>query len=97
VSVPEIDRLSGGTDWISLEFVQREQTPEWIIEIGIQLHLAGLSLSNIKQHLERLGIERSRTAIYNWVQKTDAQPTSDTAPDHTAVDETVSHSPGPGE
>ena len=87
--MPEIDRLSGSTDWIDLEFVQRERTPERIIEVGIQLHLAGLSLSNTKQHLEKLGVERSRTAIHNWVQKTDVQPTSNAAPDHIAVDETV--------
>ena len=87
--MPEIDRLSGSTDWIDLEFVQRERTPERIIEVGIQLHLAGLSLSNTKQHLEKLGVERSRTAIHNWVQKPDVQPTSNAAPDHIAVDETV--------
>ena len=69
--MPEIDRLSGSTDWIDLDFVQRERTPEWIIEIDIQLHLAGLSLSNTKQYLERLGVKRSRTAIHNWVQKID--------------------------
>ena len=55
----EIDRLSGSTDWIDLDFVQRERTPEQIIEVGIQLHLAGLSLSNTKQYLERLGVKRS--------------------------------------
>ena len=87
--MPEIERLSGSTDWIDLEFVQRERTPERIIEVGIQLHLAGLSLSNTKQYLERLGVERSRTAIHNWVQKTDVQSTSDTAPDHIAIDEMV--------
>ena len=74
--MPEIDRLNDSTDWIDLEFVQRERTPERIIEVGIQLHLAGLSLSNTKQYLERLGVERSRTAIHNWVQKTDVQPTA---------------------
>ena len=87
--MPEIDRLSGSTDWIDLDFVRRERTPEQIIEVGIQLHLAGLSLSNTKQYLEKLGVERSRTAIHNWVQKTDVQPTSDAAPDHIVVDETV--------
>jgi len=87
--MPEIDRLNDSTDWIDLEFVQRERTPERIIEVGIQLHLAGLSLSNTKQYLERLGVERSRTTIHNWVQKADVQPTNDTAPDHIAVDETV--------
>ena len=85
----EIDRLSGSTDWIDLDFVQRERTPEQIIEVGIQLHLAGLSLSNTKQYLERLGVKRSRTAIHNWMQKADLQPISDAAPDHIAVDETV--------
>ena len=54
---PEIDRLSGCTDRIDVEFVQRERTPERIVEVGIQLHLAGLSLSNTKQYLERLGVK----------------------------------------
>ena len=89
MSILEIDRLSGSTDWIDLEFVQREQTPKRIIELGTQLHLAGLSLSNTKQYIERLGVEWSRTAIHNWMQKTDVQLTSDAAPDHIAVDETV--------
>ena len=85
----EIDRLSGSTDWIDLDFVQRERTPERIVEVGIQLHLAGLSLSNTKQYLERLDVERSRTAIHSRVQNANLQPTSDAAPDHIAVDETV--------
>jgi len=76
--MPKIDRLNGSTDWIDLEFVQRERTSERIIEVGIQLHLTGLSLSNTKQYLEILGVERSRTAIHNWVQKADVQPASDT-------------------
>ena len=85
----EIDRLSGITDCIDLEFVDRERTPEQIIEVGIQLHLAGLSLSNTKQYLKRLGVKRSRMAIHNWVQKADVQSTSDAEPDHIAVDEAV--------
>jgi putative transposase len=85
----EIERLSGRNEWIDLDFVERERTPEPIIEVGIQLHLAGLSLSNTKQYIERLGVERSRTAIHNWVQKADLQPTSDGAPNQIAVDETV--------
>jgi transposase-like protein len=85
----EIERLSGRSDWIDLEFVERERTPEPIIEVGIQLHVAGLSLSNTKQILDRLGVKRSRTAIHNWVQKADVQPESDAEPNHIAVDETV--------
>ena len=87
--MPETDRLVGATDWIDLEFVERERTPEPIVEIGIQLHLGGLSLSNTKQVLERLGVERSRTAIHNWVQKADLQPTGTHASNQVAVDETV--------
>jgi hypothetical protein len=50
--MPEIERLSGRNDWIDLGFVERERTPESIIEVGMQLHVAGLSLSNTKQILE---------------------------------------------
>ena len=85
----EVNCLSDSTDWIDLDFVERERTPERIIKVGIQLHLAGLSLSNTKQYLERLGVKRSQTAIHNWVQNANLQPTSDAAPDHIAVDETV--------
>jgi hypothetical protein len=45
----EVERLSGRSDWIDLEFVERQRTPREIIEVGIQLNLAGLSLSNTKQ------------------------------------------------
>jgi putative transposase len=83
------DRLSDATEWIDLEFVERERTPRPAIKVGIQLHLAGLSLSNTKQHLETLGVKRSRTAIHDWVRKADLQPVSETTPNHIAVDETV--------
>ena len=85
----EIDRLSGSADWIGLDFAERERTPEWIVELGIQLHLTFLSLSNTKQYLESLGAGRSRTAIHNWVQNADLWTTSDATPNHIAVDETV--------
>jgi len=87
--MPENERLSGRTSWIDLGFIERERTPREIIEVGIHLHVAGLSLSNTKQILERLGVERSRTAIHNWVQKADQQPSCDGSPNHVAVDETV--------
>ena len=85
----EIDRLSGDSNWIDLEFMERERTPEQIVEVGIQLHLAGLSLSNTKQHLENLGVQRSRTAIHNWVQKANLQPTGTRSSNYVALDETV--------
>jgi len=87
--MPEFERLSGSSEWIDLGFVERKRTLKPIIEVGIQLHLAGLSLSNTKQYLERVGVERSRSAIHNWVQKADVQPDSDATPNQIAVDETV--------
>jgi len=42
----EIARLSGCSDWIDLGFVERQRTPEFAMRLDIQLHLAGLSLSN---------------------------------------------------
>ena len=85
--VHEIDRLNGSTDRIDVElgFVRRERIPERIADVGIQLRLVVLSLSNTKQYLENLGVERS----YNRVRKAELQPTSDATPDHVAVDETV--------
>ncbi len=85
----EITRLSGCSDWIDLDFVERERTPSELMELGIRLHLSGLSLSNTVSELEKFGVERSRKAVHDWVQKTDLQPASDTNPDHIALDETV--------
>ena len=68
------DRLTTPTDWIGSEFVERERSPRKVIETGIHHHLAGLSLSNIVVLLENVGVERSRVAIHNWVQKADLRP-----------------------
>lgn len=85
----ETNRLTGSTEWIDLEFVERERTPNEIIETGIQLHLAELSVLNTNQYLEKLGVNRSRTAIHNWIQKADLQPVDGASPDRVAVDETA--------
>jgi len=69
--------------------MKRERTPEEIVEVGIQLYLAELSLSNTKQYLETLGVQRSRTAIHNWIQKADLQPTGTRSSNYVALDETV--------
>lgn len=47
----EFDRVGESIEWIDLAFVKRERAPEFVIQEGIQLHLAGLSLSNTEQHL----------------------------------------------
>jgi len=87
--MPEIARLTGCSDWIDLGFVERERTPKQIVELGIRLHLAGLSLSNTVSELEEFGVERSRKAVHDWVQKADLQPVDGKSPDHVAIDETV--------
>jgi putative transposase len=87
--MPEIACLSGNNDWIDLDFVERERTPEPAMKLGIQIHLAGLSLSNTISALDSLGVERSRKAVHDWVQKADLQPVSGKAPNQVAVDETT--------
>jgi len=87
----EFDRLSRDTEWIDLSFVERERTPREVIEKGIRHHLAGLSLSNTVTLLEDLGVERSRVAIHNWVQKADLQPAGGESPDRVAVDQKAIH------
>jgi len=85
----EIARLSGRSDWIELEFVERERTPSELMQLGIRLHLAGLLLSNTIRELEKFGVERSRKAVHDWVQKADLQPADDASPDYVALNETV--------
>jgi putative transposase len=85
----EIARLSGSSDWIDLDFVERERTPERAMKLGIQMHVAGLSLSNTISILDNLGVQRSRKAVHDWVQKADLQPVSGKSPNQIAVDETV--------
>ena len=85
----EITRLSGDSDWIDLDFVERERTPEPAMALGIQSHVAGLSLSNTVELLDNLGVDRSRKAVHDWVQKADLQPESGRSPNQVALDETV--------
>jgi putative transposase len=87
--MPEIARLSGYRDWIDLEFVERERTPEPAMALGIQSDVAGLSLSNTVELLNALGVDRSRKAIHDWVQKADLQPESGRLPNQIALNETV--------
>jgi len=87
--MPEIARLIGHREWIDLDFVERERTPEPAMALGIQSHLAGLSLSNTVDLLEALGVQRSRKAIHDWVQKADLQPSAGQSPNQIALDETV--------
>jgi transposase-like protein len=87
--MPKNARLNGCLDQIDLEFVEREATPRLLMKLSIQLHLAGLSLSNTVSVLEIFGVERARSTVHNWVHKADLQPEDGRSPDHVAVDETV--------
>ena len=59
------------------------------MKLSIQLHLAGLSLSNTVSFLEVFGVDRVRSTVHNWVHKADLQPVEGQQPDHVATDETV--------
>jgi hypothetical protein len=62
-------RLDGCLDQISLDFVEWEATPRLLMKLGIQLHLAGLSLSNTVSMLGVFGVERARSTVHNWIHK----------------------------
>jgi len=87
--MPENASLSGSLDQFDLDFVEREATPRLLMKLSIQLHLAGLSLSNTVSVLEIFGVQRARSTVHNWVHKADLQPKDGQSPDHVAVDETV--------
>jgi putative transposase len=69
--------------------VERERTPEPAMALGIQSHVAELSLSNTVELLDSLGVQRPRKAIHDWVQKANLQPESGGVPNQIALDETV--------
>mgnify|MGYP000091380928 CR=1 FL=1 len=87
--MPETDRLSGCIDWIDLEFVEKEETPQPLMKLSIELHVPKLSLGDTVSVLETFGVERARSTVHNWVQKADLQPAAGRSPDQVAVDETV--------
>ena len=87
--MPENAVLNGCLDEIELGFVEREATPRLLMKLSIQLHLAGLSLSNTVMILELFGVDRVKSTVHNWVHKADLQPEDGQSSDHVAVDETV--------
>jgi transposase-like protein len=87
--LPEDVRLIERTDWPELDVVEREATPQPAMKLGIQLHLAGRSLADTVSVLDGLGVDRCRTTVHNWIQKTELQPAEGCDPNHVAVDETV--------
>ena len=87
--MPEITRLSGPNTGIELNFVERVHTPTDLMRLAVQTHLGGLSLSETRLMLKSFGIERARSTIHNWVNKSDLQPAGGCQQDQVALDETV--------
>ncbi|MFC4406878.1 IS6 family transposase [Haloarchaeobius iranensis] len=87
--MPENAVVNGGMDEIELGFVEREATSQPLMKLSIQLHLAGLSLSDTVSILELFGVDRVKSTVHNWVHKADLLPEDGHSPDHVAVDETV--------
>jgi len=85
----KITCLSGRSDWLGLDFVERERTPSGLMQLGIRLRLAVLSLSNTIRKLEKFGVKRSRKAVHDRVQKAYLQPADGASPNHIALDETI--------
>ena len=85
----EISRLTGGSDPIELDFMEREATSIEMIELAIHLYLGGLSLSNTVSILDKFGVDRARSTVHNWVQEADLEPRGGRAPAQFALDETV--------
>lgn len=67
--MPEIGRFSGGSDAIQLGFVERVHTPKAAMELGIQLHLRGLSLSETVSVLAEFGVERCHSTVHRAPQQ----------------------------
>ena len=75
--MPKNARLNGRLNEIELGVVEREATPKLLMKLGIQLHLAGLLLSNTVSILVIFGVKRARSTVHNWIHKADLQPESD--------------------
>jgi len=65
--------------------VERRRTPEWAIQVGIRYHLAGMSLRDASQFLEKSRVQRSHVSIHEWVHKADLQPISTVTADQLVV------------
>ena len=81
--------LSKTTPWFDLDIVEREATPQLLMKLSIQLHLAELSFLNTILFLEVFGVDQVQFTVHNWVHKDDLQPGSGWSSNQVAVDETV--------
>ena len=87
--MPEINRSVCSSNWIDLDFVERERTPQRAMHLGIQLQVAGVLLPATISILDTLGVDRSQKAVHDWVQKVSLQLDGGGSPNQVAVDERV--------
>lgn len=59
------------------------------MELGIRLHLAGLSYSDTVSELEKFDVTRNRKAVHDWIQRVDLETGEDESPHQVALDETL--------
>lgn len=87
--MPETSRLVEASDWIDLDFLEREATSKDVMKVCIHAHVAGLSLADTVRILGMFGVDRGRSTIFNWRQKADLSPADGYSPEQVVVDETV--------
>lgn len=68
---------------------ENEHTPTPVLQFGVRLHTAGLSIRETVAILELLGVDRSHGAVWNWVHTlSEVQSDPPTVePSRVAVDE----------
>jgi len=87
--MPKIERFTGPSGSIELDFVEREVTPQPLMQLSVHLHAAELSLPNTISTLDNSGVDRCRSTVHNWMEKVDLPPEDGKSPNLVAVDETM--------
>lgn len=87
MSILLVDRLREHIAWIDQSLVERDQTPRWVIQLGIYCHLENVLLHGIHTLLERSEIELSHVNVNNWINDTNLHPVSAVSEDQLAADD----------
>jgi putative transposase len=58
-------RLNGSIGQIDVEFVEREATLRFLMQLSIQFHLSIISFLNTVSILDVFGVERAHQTIHN--------------------------------
>lgn len=85
----DLERLSDAIMWIDISFMEHEQTPNWVIQVGIRCHLSGMPFRDTRQSINELGVQRSHVAIHNWIHNAELQPMLTVTADQLTVDKNM--------